>query len=257
MLRFIAQCVRENESQVAGKWFITITGQMSMRKAKRFCAQCGRAISFAYIHGKVRPMHDDGKPCGAGGGERQRLLPFPQIFTAAFEHPVTSGPCRCPAAPTVFLVQHRDGVARFDRLEWPWKRHQCDHTGSGDFGLDHMKRQLDERPHEWVKLALVAGTKQSWALDKPFHHVALIVCANPDHRHCLKVRCEDETPAALQNRARILSGALVVMTGNGVVKRLLTSSGYGFECVDDHASPEELDIPAEWLDDGDDQNIRI
>jgi hypothetical protein len=228
-----------------------------MRKAKRFCAHCGRAISFAFIHGKVRPMHDDGKPCGAGGGDRQRLLPFPQIFTAAFDHPVTSAPCRCPAAPMVFLVQHRDGVARFDALEWPWQRHHCDQTVNADFGLDFMARHLEQEKHGWIKLALVAGAKQAWSLEKPFHYVAIIECTAPEHRHCLKVVCEAATPAPLLNRARILSGALVAMTGNGTVKRLETLSGYGFDCVDQRASPEELEIPAEWLDDGDARNIRI
>jgi hypothetical protein len=228
-----------------------------MRKAKRFCAHCGRAISFAYIHGKVRPMHDDGKPCGPGGGDRQRLLPFPQIFTAAFDHPVTSAPCRCPAAPTVFLVHHRAGVARFDRLEWPWQRHHCAQTVDADFGLDFAVRQLKEEKHGWIKLALVAGAKQFWSADKPFHYVALVECANPEHRYCLKVTCEDGIPAPLVNRARVLSGALVAMTGNGTVKRLQTLSGYGFTCVDEQASPEELEIPAQWLGDGDAQNIRI
>ena len=47
------------------------------------------------------------------------------------------------------------------------------------------------------------------------------------------------------------------MTGNGTVKRLQTLSGYGFDCVDERASPEELEIPAEWLDDGRVRNIRI
>jgi hypothetical protein len=228
-----------------------------MRKAKRFCAHCGRAISLAFIGGKVRPIHDDGRPCIPGGSDRQRLLPFPQIFTAAFEHPVMSGPCRCPAAPTVFLVQHRDGVARFDRLEWPWKRHHCDQTVCADFGLDFMWRQLDEGDYGWVKLALVAGARQFWSTDKPFHYVAIIECGNPEQRHCWKVSCEDGIPAPLLNRARVLSGALVAMTGNGTGKRLKTPSGYDFDCVDERASPEELEIPAVWLGDVDAQNIRI
>jgi len=228
-----------------------------MRKSKRFCSECGRPIHFIKIGGIVRPIHDDGKPCRAGGGDRQQLLPFPLIFTAAFDHPVKSGPCRCPAAPTVFQVHHRDGVSRFDNLEWPWKRHRCDQTVDADFGLDFMVRKLKENQHGWTKLALVAGAKQSWSLERPFHFVALIECANPERRHCLKVACEDGTPAPLLNRARVLSGALVAMTGNGMVKRLQTLSGYGFDCVDQRASPEELEIPAEWLDDGDVRNIRI
>jgi hypothetical protein len=47
-----------------------------MNKAKRFCAHCGRAISFAFINGQVRPIHDDGRPSVPSGGDRQRLLPF-------------------------------------------------------------------------------------------------------------------------------------------------------------------------------------
>ncbi len=47
------------------------------------------------------------------------------------------------------------------------------------------------------------------------------------------------------------------MTRNGTVTRLQTLSGYRFECLDDRASPEELEIPAEWLAAGDAQNIRI
>ena len=182
---------------------------------------------------------------------------MPLKFPAAFEHPVTAAPCRCPAAPTILLVQHRGGVARFDALEWPWKRHRCEQTVDADFGLDFMARQLTHDRHGWVKLALVAAAKQSWSLDKPFHYVALVECANPEHRHCLKVSCEDGTPTPLLNRARVLSGALVAMTGNGTVKRLQTLSGYGFQCVDERASPEELEIPAEWLDDRDDQDTRI
>ena len=179
-----------------------------MMNAKRCCSKCGRAINFKIIDGTVRPIHDDGRPCLSGGGSaRQPLLPFPQIFTAAFEHPVTSGPCRCPAAPTVFLVQHRDGVARFDALEWPWKRHHCDQTVDADFGLDFMVRQLNEGQHGWIKLALVAAAKQCWSVDKPFHYVGLIECANQEHRRCLKVTCDAGTPAPLLNRARVLSGA--------------------------------------------------
>jgi hypothetical protein len=193
----------------------------------------------------------------SSGGDRQRLLPFPQIFAPAFNHPVTSAPCRCPAGPTVFLVQHRDGVARFDRLEWPWKRHQCNQTIDADFGLDFMARKMAQNQRGWIKLALVAGAKQAWSLEMPFHYVAIIECTNPEHRHCFKVSCEDGTPVALLNRARILSGALVAISGNGTVKRLETLSGYGFCCVDQQASPEELEIPVEWLGNGDVQKIRI
>jgi hypothetical protein len=89
-----------------------------MIKAKRYCSKCGRPISFAFIDGKVRPIHDDKRPCGASGGDRQRLLPFPLIFTRAFEDPVTSGRCCCPTTPNIMLVHHRDGVARFDCLIW-------------------------------------------------------------------------------------------------------------------------------------------
>jgi hypothetical protein len=101
------------------------------------------------------------------------------------------------------------------------------------------------------------GAKQSWSMEKPFHCVAIIECTNPEHRHSLKVICEDGTPTPLLNRARLLSGALVAMTSNGSEKRLETLSGYGFDCVDQRASPEELEIPVEWLGDGDAQNIRI
>jgi hypothetical protein len=228
-----------------------------MRKAKPFCWDCGRPIHFIKMGRIVRPIHDDGRPCLPGGGGRQRLLPFPQIFTAAFEHPVTSGPCRCPAAPTVFLVHHRAGVARFDRLEWPWQRHHCAQTVDADFGLDFVARQLKEEKHGWIKLALVAGAKQFWSADKPFHYVALIECAVPENRHCLKVACEDGIPAQLLNRSRVFPGALVAMAGNGSVKRLQTLSGCGFTCVDERASPEKLEIPTEWLDDRNDQDTRI
>jgi len=85
-----------------------------MRKPKRLCAHRGRAISFAFIGGKVHPIHDDGRPCVPSGADLQKLLPFPRIFTPAFERPVKSGPCRWPAAPSVFLVAHRAGVARLE-----------------------------------------------------------------------------------------------------------------------------------------------
>lgn len=120
-----------------------------------------------------------------------------------------------------------------------------------------MARKLAENQRGWIKLALVAGAKQAWSLGKPFHYVAIIECTASEHRHCLKVVCEEGTPGPLLNRARILTGALVAITGNGAVKRLETLSGYGFDCVDQRASPEELEIPAEWLGDGNAQNIRI
>jgi hypothetical protein len=124
-----------------------------------------------------------------------------------------------------------------------------------DFGLDHMERELAGEEHEWVKLGLVVAAKQFWE-GQPLHYVALMECADLERRHCLKVRCEDGMPAELLRRARVLSGALVALTGNGTVKRLLTTSGYGFECVDDRCSPDELDIPGQWLG-ADPENVRI
>lgn len=228
-----------------------------MKKRKRYCSECGRPIHFIRISGIVRPIHDDGRPCLPVNGVQQRLLPFPQLFTAAFECPVKIEPCRCPAAPMVKSVQLRSGVARFDRLEWPWQRHRCDQTVSVDLGLDYLARQLATEHHDWIRLALVAGAKQAWSVSKPFHFVALIECATPEHRHCLKIVCGAETPEALLNRARVVSGTVVALTGNGEVQRLKTLSGFDFDCVDTRASPDELEIPAEWLGGGDAQYTRI
>ena len=99
------------------------------------------------------------------------MLPFPLLFTAAFDHPIISAPCRCPKAPTIFVVNHRDGLARFDRLEWPWQRHKCAQTVDTDFGLDFIARQLNEEQHDWIKLAFVAGAKQLWLAGKPLLNV--------------------------------------------------------------------------------------
>lgn len=221
--------------------------------SRRYCAKCGYPIHFVWLGGRVRPIHDNGHTCAESVRARTFSLPFPSIFPPAFEEPVRRELCRCAQA-TVFTVQHKDGQSRFDQLHWPWKRHQCSHTRGTDYGLDFLERNLAADDHLNPSLALVAGAKRLGGV-RGIHIVAVLNCAEPSLHRCLKVQCESSLPESLVGRARISAGALVGICENGTVRQLATTEGYSFDCIDDHCSPEELDIPADWS--GDPLNIRI
>lgn len=214
------------------------------------CAKCGRPITFVRIRGKICPLHVDRKPCRPAVSKRDEpQLPLPIIFAPAFDNPVISRPCRCSAAPSVIIVHHKDGVLRFDRVEWPWKRHCCDSTLATDYGLDFLTRRLSEQNLEGIRLGLVAGAKR-FCEDTPFYYVAVLECANTDNKLCLKVRCDPETAPSLAAKARVIPGELVAITGLGPTPNLCTLSGHCFHASTGRYSPEELDIPAEWMGDG-------
>ena len=67
-------------------------------------------------------------------------------------------------------------------------------------------------------------------------------------RRCLRVRVVgfhdgDSVPAG----TRLAAGTLVALGVNGGVRCCYSTNTFEFECVDDHVSPMELDLPQTWI----------
>jgi hypothetical protein len=219
----------------------------------RYCAKCGHPIHFVKLGGRVRPIHEGGQSCPANTRSHPRSLEIPTTFPDAFQEPVKSEPCHCQQNH-VLTVQHKDGVSRFNQLVWPWQRHQCAHTKDVDYGLDFLMRTLAGEAHHKISLGLVAGAKRLGG-SKAVHIIAVLDCAEQRIHRCLKVQCDPSLPAELIPRAKIAAGSLVGICENGSIHRVVNTSGYAFDCVDYRCSPEELDIPADWV--GDPLHIKI
>lgn len=219
-----------------------------MTRTTTICWWCGQPLNFRTVEGIVRPIHPKKTRCPGRAVVRQLSLPFTQLFVPAFEQPVTVGKCKCPAKSTILRVKHDHGHLLFEQLEFPWKRHVCDEKVDIDyFGLDYLRRQSAQEQDYQMSLALVAGSRRMWGR-RPSIYVAVLELARPTVRHRLEVRCDETTPSELIQRAQINPGSLVGLCTNGSVRRLISLSGSGFECVDSNCPPGKLDIPAQWFD---------
>lgn len=141
-------------------------------------------------------------------------------------------------------MQHRDGRLLFGRVEWPWERHVC---GSGvvvDFGLDYLLRKLTATGVP-MNLAIVAGVQRFWT-SRPVHLVAFTELSAGARKCCVRLRRKDEVTGVLQQRECILPGTFVAVGGTACVTTVVTTENVEFECIEQHCSPEELGIPAEW-----------
>lgn len=132
----------------------------------------------------------------------------------------------------------------FDQLEWPWKRHICEHRSNVDFGLHRLTRRLEMRTGR-PSLGLVAGAYKIWTAH-PVYWVAVQELADEGGRFCLKLSGNPDLPDSLRKRERVELGSLVVLCKNGQIKSLHNTAGLEFQCIDQYCSPEEVGIPPEW-----------
>lgn len=195
----------------------------------------------------LRPLHDDGQECAGGRSRRgkgqRQLFPEPELFNPAFGDLVTREQCRC-GGEGLLAVQHRDGRLLFERVDWPWERHICNHGLNVDYGIDFMARRMAALNIP-VNLAIVAGVKRFWA-GGPVHLVALSEVTSSGSRHCVRLRRKETASLALQQREVIVPGEFVAIQRTTRIEAVFTTNDVEMACVEHDCSPEDLGIPGEW-----------
>lgn len=92
------------------------------------CASCGGEIIFRYVDGRITPIHLSGS-CGSdyAGSTATAARSAPAGYNDDFCRPTTCPQC----GAAVFFIRHNGGSVWVDELGWPWPKHGCFDTSSG------------------------------------------------------------------------------------------------------------------------------
>lgn len=152
----------------------------------------------------------------------------------------------------VWGVELRGGVLLLESMGWEWRRHACECGPVSDFGFDWLFKEAmavvgAAKSRLKPVLAVVAASRGTGGAGAP-QFVALVEVTEAMQRRCLRVQLSGVLEAGRVVRgSRIEAGTLMALGIDDSIRWCCSVNTFAFDCLDEKASPAELEIPPEWI----------